>query len=64
MKTDDIDASTIKIDDIDPADHPEYTDAYISYAETKNGRPLEDWELEQINDNQSFVIEQVYRHIY
>jgi len=39
---------TAKFEDIDPKDHPDYSDAYVSYAEYTDGTPLTDEELDQL----------------
>ena len=41
-----------QIDGVDTKDYPEFCNAYLSYAEDKNGKPLSDNELlewEKIN---------------
>jgi hypothetical protein len=35
----------------DSNDYPDFTDAYISYAEYTDGTPLNDDELDQLNDD-------------
>jgi hypothetical protein len=46
-----IDYSTIQIDGVDSNDYPDFADAYISYAEYTDGTPLDDEELEQLNND-------------
>jgi len=44
-----VDWNTVKIEDIDRRDYPHFCDAFISYAETYDGTPLEDEQLEKLN---------------
>jgi len=53
----------IEIEGIDPSDYPDFCDAYISYAEI-DGRPATEKELDELNDNSSFVYESVIAWIY
>jgi hypothetical protein len=41
---------TAEFEDIDPRDHPDYTDAYVSYVEYEDGTPLNDEELDKLWD--------------
>jgi hypothetical protein len=43
-----IDTHTIEVDGVDPRDRPDFSDAYISYAEFTDGTPLTDEELDQL----------------
>lgn len=36
-----------QIENIKPYDYPEFCDAYVSYAEDKEGRPLTDYEIKK-----------------
>ena len=47
IKWEDID--DFEIDGVDHKDYPEYTDAYFSYAVTKDGHELTDEELEELD---------------
>ena len=40
----------VEIDGIDFTDYPDFTDAFISYAE-RNGKPLTEKELDAIDDD-------------
>jgi len=40
-----VDIRSIEIEDIDTSDYPDFTDAYITYAEYKDGTPLTEEEL-------------------
>jgi len=53
----------IRVSGIDHHDYPDYCDAYISAADI-NGRPLNEGELELINENRQFVYEQVWKAIH
>lgn len=44
-------------------DAPDFVDAYISYA-TRNGVPLTDEELDELNEDSQFVYECVINRIY
>ena len=39
----------IEWDDVDLGDYPDFSDAYISYAEWEDGTPLTEEELENID---------------
>ena len=56
----------IQVDGIDRRDHPDYADAYITYAvNKKTGKELTDAELDDLNENYSdFVHEQVLESLY
>ncbi len=53
----------IEVDGIDYRDSPDFCDAYISYA-TYKGKDMTDAQLERLNDDSSFVYEQVIERIY
>jgi hypothetical protein len=40
---------SLKFEDIDPKDYPEFVDAYVSYAEYEDGSALTDDELEKLD---------------
>ena len=48
---DEIEMSSVEVDGVDTADFPDFSDSFISYAEFKNGTPLSDEELDQLNDS-------------
>ena len=54
----------IEIDGIDFRDAPDFVDAFISYAEHKDGTPLTDKELDELNEDGQFVYERVLDKIY
>lgn len=49
-KTIKIDYDSIEIEDIDMKDYPDFSDAFISYAEDHRGKELSDEELDVLND--------------
>ena len=54
----------IELDNIDTKDYPDFVDAYISYAETKEGVPLTDNELDELNDDRDYVYELVIDYLF
>lgn len=53
------------VEGVDMRDYPEFCDAFISYAETVDGRELSDEELEALTlDNPDFVLEAAHRSLY
>jgi hypothetical protein len=46
-----VNIGSIEIDGIDRNDHPDYVDAYITYAEYEDGTPLTDEELMSLEDD-------------
>jgi len=48
----------IEVDGIDHSDAPDFSDAYISYAEY-DGRKMTDEEIDQLNEDSDFVYESV-----
>lgn len=53
----------IEVDGINPRDYPEFCDAYIASA-TYKGRPMTDEELDVLNEDYTFVYEQVEKYLY
>jgi|TARA_R100000093_G_scaffold60779_1_gene32225 hypothetical protein len=54
----------IEFEDIDPHDHPDYCDAYISEA-TYKGREMAEEELDELNENyRDFVYEELWNYLY
>ena len=49
-KIDRVNWESIEIDGIDRGDHPDYVDAFVSYAEWKNGQDLTDEELDWLTN--------------
>ena len=53
----------LEIEGIDRRDSPDFSDAFISYAEI-NGKKATDEELEELNDDSCFVHELVWRRLF
>ena len=54
----------VSVSGINMDDYPDFVDAYISYAEDSNGKPLTDEQLETLtNNNQEFVQEMAHDEI-
>ena len=49
----------LEIDGVDYNDHPDYCDAYFSYAEYENGTALTDAELETLTEIHSSVVNEM-----
>ena len=58
-KTVKVDTSSIEIEDIDRRDYPDFSDAFISYAEDHKGRELSDEELDILNDEHYDIIGEI-----
>lgn len=54
MKT--LNRDSIQLDGINTRDYPDFCDAFISYAEYNNGTPLNDQELDALNDNEPDLV--------
>ena len=64
MKHKEIDYSTLQVDGIDTRDYPDFCDAFICYGEYTDGTPLEDVDLQALNDDASLIYELVEQAIY
>ena len=53
----------IVFEGINHADYPDYVDAYISSAE-KDGIPLTEFELDELNEDSDFVHSKLMEHLY
>ena len=58
-KTVKVDTRSIEIEDIDRRDYPDFSDAFISYAEDHKGRELSDEELDILNDEHYDIIGEI-----
>ena len=47
--------ASIEFEDIKADDHPDYVDAYISYAEDPDGKPLHHDILDMLNDDDEYA---------
>ena len=64
MKIDTKQVTDIEFEDVDPYDHPDYCDAYISEA-TYKGRKMTEKELEELNESHGeFVYEKLMEYLY
>ena len=64
MKIDIKQVTDIELEDVDPYDHPDYCDAYISEA-TYKGREMTEKELEELNESHGeFVYEKLMEYLY
>ena len=55
--------TNMQIDGVDMKDYPKFCDAYVESAEFHNGTPLNDQQLEELNDldeTMSWVNENAY----
>lgn len=59
-----VNINSIRVDGIDMNDYPDFCDAYISYAEHGDGKPLTEEELEKLNEDKYLVNQSVINHIY
>lgn len=57
-------AFNMEVEDVDPNDYPDFSDAYISYAEHEDGTPFSDEELIKLNEDGDQVYEAVMQHFY
>jgi hypothetical protein len=54
----------IEFDGIDRSDAPDFCDAFICYAEHKDGTPLTEDELDALNDDSSFVHSKLWDYLH
>jgi len=55
--------TNIEVDGIDTTDYPKFCDAFIASADY-NGKPLNDKELDKVNEDSDFVHSCVWDWIY
>lgn len=53
-----------EVENIRMSDYPDFVDAYISRAFWKDGRELDEKEIDQLNENGEYVYEQVLKWLY
>ena len=53
----------VEVEGIDTRDCPDFTDAFISYAEL-NGVPLTEDQLDDLNEDRDFVYGEVLNHLF
>ena len=64
MKIDIKQVTDIELCNIDPHDHPDYCDAYISEA-TYKGREMTNKELDELNEShRDYVYETLWNYLY
>ena len=54
---------SIEVEGIDTRDYPDFSDAYISYAEI-DGREATEEELQELSDDSHFVHELVWERLF
>jgi hypothetical protein len=54
-----VNINSIEVGGVDPADRPDYSDAYIDYAEYEDGTPLTPEELMQYQEENYGIIHDV-----
>ena len=59
-----IDWNSVKLEGIDSSDYPDFSDAFISYAETMDGIPLSDEQLEILNQDTETVHSLVFDYLH
>jgi hypothetical protein len=57
-----VDVATVELDGIDRKDSPDFSDAYVSYAEFEDGTKLSIEEMDMISDDDVYAL--VERHLY
>lgn len=56
--------NSIEIEGIDTSDYPDFCDAYISYAEFENGIPLDDDQLDVLNEDSDLVYNETIKKVF
>jgi hypothetical protein len=59
-----VDMDSLEVEDINTNDYPDFVDAYISYAEFEDGTPLNNSELDELNDDGELVYNYVINSLY
>ena len=54
----------VEIEDIDMKDYTDFCDAYIAYAEDSDGVALTEQELDAVNEDSTFVYEEVWNYLH
>ena len=62
MATNSLSLKNVEFDQIDHSDYPDFSDAYICYAEHEDGTPLTEDELEAISSE--LTHELLWNHLY
>lgn len=61
---DEVDPESIDLEGIDTRDYPDFADAYISFALFVDGTPLNDKELEFLNDRYADLVNELAHKRY
>jgi hypothetical protein len=56
--------NSIEVEDVDMKDYPDFSDAFISYAEFNDGTPLNDTELDELNSHSDIVYDAIQKRLY
>lgn len=59
-----INFKSLEVDGIDTKDYPDFCDAFICYGEYTDGTPLEEVDLQALNDDASLIYKLVEEAIY
>lgn len=54
-----VDLKSIEIEGIDMRDRPDFSDAFVSYAEWEDGTPLTESEMDSWQDKNGHVVNQL-----
>ena len=54
-----VNVRSLELDDVDPRDYPDFSDAYFSYGEFQDGTELSDDELEQLTDEHGDLVNEL-----
>lgn len=57
MNSPKINFKSVELEDVHARDYPDFCDAFISYAETTDGEPLNEWQLEWLNEDGELINE-------
>ena len=55
--------SGVKVEGIDYNDYPDFCDAFISEADY-DGEPMNDKQIEELNEDYDFVYDEIIKHIF
>ena len=59
-----VELGSVEIDGIDTTDYPDFCDAFAAYAEFIDGTPLNDSELDELNDNRGVIYELTLERVF
>lgn len=55
--------TNVEVEDIETADYPKFSNAFIAYAEYK-GVPMTEEQLDELNDNSDYVYDCINNQLY